>query len=225
MSAATKAPPSAPAPAPRSPRTAQVLTGLILLLGAVAAAGGIFLPHLYSGTTWILNGTRGQDVYTLLVAVPAMAVTLFFLRPGAVRATLVMIGLTGYMLYTYIGAALTFPFNALFPVYVALYALSLFALAALAGNLDIATIDRRFDEATPRKPMAIFLGFMGIMLALMEIGQIAPFYATGALPLPMQLAEQTNFYPLALDLGLIAYGVIGFGGLSMAIWFFRHCRG
>ncbi|HYG58564.1 MAG TPA: hypothetical protein VD902_10950 [Symbiobacteriaceae bacterium] len=192
------------AEAPRSPRAAQILTAIVVVLAGVAAAGGVFLPDLYRGNAWILSATRGQDVYTLVVAVPAMAVTLFFLKPGAVRAALVMLGITGYMLYTYTGAALTFPMNEFFPIYVALFSLSVFGMAALTSSIDVARIDRRFDATTPRKPVAIFVIFMGVMLALMEIGQVMPFYTTGALPLPMQLAESTSFYPLALDMGLIA---------------------
>jgi len=184
--------------------TVRILTGLIIVLAAVAAAAGLFLPDLYHGTAWIVSATRGTDLYTLAVAVPAMIVTLFFLRPGAVRATLVMMGLTAYMLYTYIGAAMTYDFSGFFPIHVALFSLCVFALAAMVSSLDVAGIDRRFGARVPRKPIAIFLIFMGVMLLFMEVGQLLPYYTTGAMPLPMQLAESTVFYPFALDLGMIA---------------------
>jgi hypothetical protein len=246
----------------------------------VAAAGGIFLPHLYRGNAWVLSATRGQDVYTLAVAVPAMAVTWFAMRQGSLRAILVMMGITGYMLYTYIGAAFAFSLNEFFPIYVALMSLSLFAIAGLVSASDAAHIDSRFESGAPRKPIAIFLIAMGSMLLLMESLQLIPFYVNGTLPLAMQLAESTNFFPLAMDMGLVApltilagiallrrlplgyllsscmlvkaatmglallatngyawmmgttvdsiglllsYGFIGFGGLGMAVWFFRYC--
>lgn len=201
MSALAKVP---AAEAPRSLLSVRILTLGIIILGAVAAAAGLFLPDLYHGTAWIVSATRGTDLYTLAVAVPAMAVTFCFLRPGAVRATLVMMGLVAYMLYTYVGAALTYDFTGFFPIYVALFSLSVFALAALVGSLDVAGMDRRFGATAPRKPIAIFLIVMGVMLLFMEVGQLMPYYATGAMPLPMQLAESTDFYPFALDLGLIA---------------------
>jgi hypothetical protein len=190
--------------APQRLHAAQILTAIVLILAAVASAGGIFLPGLYRGNAWIINATRGQDVYTLAIAVPAMAITLLALRRGSVRALLVMTGITGYMLYTYIGGAFSFAFNAFFPIYVALYSVSIFALVALVGSLNLPHLDRKFDAAVPRRAVAAFVIFMGLMVALMEVGQITPFYTTGTLPLPIRQAEATTFYPLALDLGLIA---------------------
>ncbi|HWI65137.1 MAG TPA: hypothetical protein VNT75_25185 [Symbiobacteriaceae bacterium] len=278
MAVAAKSP---QAESTKSPRTAQILTVILIVLSAVAAAAGIFLPDLYQGTEWLIGASRGTDVYTLAVAVPAMIVTLFFLRRGALRPTLVMTGVVAYMLYTFIGTAMTYAFNGFFPVYVATMSVSFFTLAALIGTIDLGRIDQRFDATAPRKPMAIFLIVNAVMLAMMEMGQMMPYYSTGELPQPMRLAASTIFYPLVLDLGmimplsllagiwlwqrrpwgylltscmliksatmglallatnfygwlagiqtdsiewLIGYGVIGFGGLAMSVWFFRHCR-
>ncbi|MFZ5817637.1 MAG: hypothetical protein ACOY93_20480 [Bacillota bacterium] len=265
-----------------APRTAQLLSFIILLLTAAAAAGGLFLPSLYRDSAWLVTAMRGQDLYTLAVAVPALAITLLFARRGSVRSRLVLVGLLGYILYTYTGAAFAFAFNEFFLLYVTLFSLSLAALFALVGRMELADLPNRFGPATPRRAVAIFLIVIGLMLAMAELGQIIPFLTEGRLPLPLQLAEAPTFYPYTLDLGvvmplclltgvwlwrreprgyllagvmlikaatmglallatsayawltggivdgpdlLVGYGIIGFGGLAMSVWFFRHCRG
>jgi hypothetical protein len=86
----------------------------------------------------MVNANRGQDVYTLFVALPAMALTVFAARRGAVRGLLVLAGITGYVLYTYTGAALAYSLNEFFLIYVSLFSLSLAGLIATLSAIDAA---------------------------------------------------------------------------------------
>lgn len=279
MSVAAKLPQPEAKPSIRTP---QVLTGIVLVLAAIASAGGIFLHDLYKGSAWVLSATRGQDWFTLLVAVPVTAVALVLGRRGSTRAKLALIGLVGYFFYTYTGAALAYALNNFFLIYVALFTLTILTLGAWVSTLDLANLGRSFDAGVPRRSTSIFLIIIGMMLVIGEVGQLIPFFTDGTLPLPMQLAEADNFFVYALDLGLVApfavlagvwlwqrkawgyllagfmlsksavmglmllftngygwiigstidsidllvaYGVIGFGGLGMAVWYLRHCKG
>ena len=188
---------------PQSPRVALVLSVIIIILVAIASAGGIFLPSLYRGNVWMVNANRGQDVYTLFVALPAMALSVFAARRGAVRGLLVLAGIIGYMLYTYTGAALAYSLNEFFLIYVALFSLSLVGLIATLGAIDVESLKQRFDRATPRRAVASYLAVLGLLLAMVEVGQLIPFFISGTLPQAMQLAEATSFFPYALDLGLV----------------------
>jgi hypothetical protein len=184
-------------------RVAQRLSALIVVLGAIASAGGLFMSSLYRGeTAWVVPQNRGQDLITLL-AMPILAVTLLAVRRGSARATLAWIGLLGYVCYTYAGAAFAFHFNEFFLIYVALFSLSIFALIAAFTGIDVAALRRTFDTHVPRRAVSIFLAVLGCMLTLMWVGQIIPFLTTGTLPdLIVRAAAPTNFV-YVLDLGLV----------------------
>lgn len=182
-------------------RTAQRLTAVLLPLAAVASAGGLFLPGLYRETTPV-PAMRGQDLVTL-VAVFALAATLPAVRRQSSRATLVWIGLLGYMLYAYTGAAFAYRFNQFFLLYLVLFNLSVFALVAAAASVDVTRIKRSFDEAAPRGSVIAFLIALGVILGVSELSQIIPALATDAVPELLVHSEGAGNFVYALDLGLI----------------------
>jgi hypothetical protein len=114
-----------------------------------------------------------------------------------------MVGLVGYLLYTYTGAAFAFALNEFYLIYLALFSISIAALISLLTGIDIAGLPGSFDFGTPRRPVAIFLAVISLMLAFVEIGQIIPFYTSGVLPEPMRLAGVTTFFAYTLDLGIV----------------------
>lgn len=87
---------------------------LILVLGTVASAGGLFLPELYRDTAWTVPQNRGQDLITMAVALSALVAALQGFGRGSARAMLIWIGLLGYMFYTYMGASFAYAFNEFF---------------------------------------------------------------------------------------------------------------
>ncbi len=188
----------------RRPTTATVLSVIVLFLALIACLGDLFLPGLLRGNEWTLNAIRGQDLYTLVVALPALAVTLIPFWRGSHRAALVLTGILGYIFYTYVGGSFAFIFNEFFLIYVALFALSAAAMVAVVNSLDLASLPVRFGPGTPRRAVAVFLISIGLMLALVEIGQIIPFITDGTLPLAMELSGGSTFFVYAMDLGVIA---------------------
>jgi peptidoglycan/LPS O-acetylase OafA/YrhL len=81
-------------------RVAQTLTALIIVLAAVASAGGLFIHGLYRDPADFVPVLQGQDLVTLL-AMPILAGALLMAKRGSERATMVWIGLLAYVLYTY----------------------------------------------------------------------------------------------------------------------------
>jgi hypothetical protein len=183
-------------------RRTQLLTTAIVPLALAASAAGLLVPGVYRDNAWIVPQNRGQDLLTLCI-LPVLLAAAFAAERGSARAVLVRLGLLGYLGYTYTGAAFAFAFNPLFPLYVALFSLSLFALASAVAELDPAGLRDRFDARTPRRTVAAFLALVAVMLTAAYAGQIAPFYTTGALPEPMRQAGTTTFFVYALDLGVV----------------------
>ncbi len=198
-------------------RVAWILTAVVILLAAAASVGGLLLPDLYHRDPPLVAAVmRAQDAVTLLVAAVLVA-ALVIAKRGSTRAILVWTGLLGYVLYTYIGAAFAYTFNEFFLLYVALFATSLFALAALVTGFDTGEVRRRFDNATPRRPVALFLGLMALVLGVGELGQVLAFFATGVPPEVIPGTEASPNFVFALDLGI----VVPLSALA-AIWLWRR---
>ena len=205
------------APSRQTLSAAEILSLIILVLTAVAAAGGLFLPDLYRDTAWVVPQNRGTDFVTLLLALPALAVTLLAVRRGSVRARIIWVGLLGYLLYIYTGAAMAYAFNAFFLLYVALFALTIFALVTAVSGIDLEQVARRFDAGVPRAPVILFLVLVALMLTVAYLGQILPFFSTGEVPEVVALAGGPTFFVWVLDLGLVVpLALLG------ALWLWRR---
>jgi len=110
---------------PRRLEIARTATIVMVVLAAAASWAGAFIPGLYPEDV-LAAAMRGQDLATL-IALPLLMLALHRMKSGSPRATVVWIGLLGYLLYTYAGATFAYPFNRLFPLYVALFSFSVFA--------------------------------------------------------------------------------------------------
>ncbi len=197
-------------------RAARALTVLIVILAAIASVGGLFIRGLYRDPVDFVQVLRGQDLVTLL-AMPVLIMALLLAGRGSARAMMVWIGLLGYVLYTYTGASFGYFFNDFFAIYVALFSLCVFALAAIVSSIDVSALQQRFDSATPRKPVAVFLVLIALMLGPMEMGQIASFVTTGVLPEIIRRSGGVTNFVYVLDLGM----VVPLSLLS-AVWLWRR---
>ncbi len=197
-------------------RAARALTVLIVILAAIASAGGLFIRGLYRDPVDFVQVLRGQDLVTLL-AMPVLIMAALLAGRGSARAMMVWIGLLGYVLYTYTGASFGYFFNDFFAIYVALFSLCVFALAATVSSIDVSALQQRFDSATPRKPVAVFLVLIALMLGPMEMGQIASFVTTSVLPEIIRRSGGVTNFVYVLDLGM----VVPLSLLS-AVWLWRR---
>src|SRR4029077_16369054 len=70
----------------------------VVVLAAAASLAGLLLPGLYAEDA-LEAAMRGQDLATL-IALPFLIIALRRMKGGSPRATVVWIGLLGYLLYT-----------------------------------------------------------------------------------------------------------------------------
>lgn len=183
-------------------KSAQRLTVAVIALAVAASAIGLFHPTVYRETAWVVPQNRGQDLVTLItlaILVPSLASA----HRRSPRATLVWFGLLGYLAYTYTGAAFAYGFNALFLVYVALFSLTGAALIAGLSAVDAAAIKAAFSAATPRRAVCVFLLVLAVVLCMLWLGQIIPFFVDGTLPPMIELARTPTVYVFVLDLGVV----------------------
>lgn len=197
------------------------LGGFVALLGAAAAALGVFARG--DGSFVTVSSARGEtyematsgiyannalqlvaegvgwDVFTLLVAAPALLIAAVAMWRGSYRATLVVAGLFGYFAYLHLEYAVTWAFGPPFPLFVVLLAASVTGIIG-AGSLLAAERPGRFDDRFPRRAWALLSIGMSALLVVMWSGRIVA--ALGA-PDAGQLHGHTTMTVQALDLGLV----------------------
>jgi len=83
----------------RLTRPYVVASTLTLVLAVVATGVGLFVPAFYRDAEVLLPQLYGQDLLTLVVAVPALAIALYSAYQGSLRGYVVWLGVTGYLLY------------------------------------------------------------------------------------------------------------------------------
>ena len=186
----------------RLPRPYVFASIVTLLLTFVATVVGLFVPGFYRDAAVLLPQLYGQDLLTLLIALPSLAGSLYAARHGSLRGYLVWLGVTGYLLYTYASYAFLTAFNELYLVYVALFALSLFTLIGGLTTLEAESLKRSIGDHDV-SPYVVFQGVVAILLALMWLSEVGPAALAGTRP--PSIAETDLPVPViqSLDLGVV----------------------
>ena len=148
-------------PRPAAGTAAYVLSGAIAALMIAASLAGLLVDGLYHEGAWAREAFRGGDVITLTVAAPLLIISLIMSIRGSHRAEPVWIGMIVYTLYNYAYATFGTAFNDVFLLHIALFSMSVFALACAIPNLDLAVIGRTFRDAIGARTIGVFLVIVG----------------------------------------------------------------
>lgn len=191
------------APARVSLPRPYVLASLATLALTVVAAGvGLFVDGFYRDAAVLLPQLYGQDLLTLLVAVPAFAGSLYLATRGSLRGYVVWLGVTGYLLYTYASYAFLTAFNELYLAYVALFALALFTMVGGFARLDAAVLKRAIGDH-PVTPYVVFQGLVAVLLALTWLSEVGPAILAGTRPPSIAATDLPVPVIQSLDLGVV----------------------
>lgn len=150
-----------------------------LLLAAVAAAAGLFVPDLYRDTEAWVRQARASDATTLAVAVPLLAIALWRARGGSTAARLVAWGVLGYLVYGYAIFAFAVETNPMTLLHYAILGLSTWSL--LLGLMDLAAAQPPVQQQSrlPRRITGWFLVVTAALFALLWLGEIAASVSSG----------------------------------------------
>jgi hypothetical protein len=149
---------------------------------------------------------------TLFVAIPLLLAFLRLSYRAGLRGQLLLAGLLGYFLYTYMSMAFGSAYNELFLLYVALFSLSLFAFGLAVAAIDLASLPTRFGDGLPRRWIAGYLFAGSLFLLLAWLGRIVPPLLNGQPPLGLE--SNTTLFIQVMDLGLLAPIMI-VGGIQL----------
>ncbi len=197
-------------------KTAIILSVTISMVAVIASTGGLFLNGVYRDNTFVTSVWTANDFVTLVIAVPILIAALVFVNRGSKRAELIWLAMLDYMLYNYAFYLFAAAFNWFFLLYVALFALSIFALIFGLISIDVDGMSRRFRTKTPVKWISGYMLFVAISLSTIYISQCVNFILSGQLPAIIIMTEHPTNIVFALDLSLLV-PVLVLG----AIWLWR----
>jgi MFS family permease len=184
-------------------KSAYILTIVIAILSLIATAGGLLSSALYRDNFLVTSGWRGNDLVTLFIAVPLLALALVLAWRGSPRARLVWLGMLDYTLYNFAFYLFGTAFNRFFLIYVALFMLSIFALIFGLVQTDVQAIGRQFRDRTPVKWISGYMLFVAAGLTTVYTIQSLGFITTGQLPPIVTLTGHPTNVVFALDLSLV----------------------
>jgi hypothetical protein len=142
----------------------------------------------------------GWDLFTLVIAAPALLLCVPWVARGSFRARVIAAGVLGYFLYQYLEYAVTWAFGPLFLLFVVLHGASLLSLVWLAAAVARDGVQGRFGDAFPRRGFAALSLAMAAGLSLLWIQRIVLGLTNGVDGL---LLGETTMTVQALDLGLV----------------------
>ena len=184
------------------PRPYVLASLATLALTVIATVVGLFVSGFYRDAPVLLPQVYGQDLLTLVVAVPALAASLYFAVGGSLRGYVVWLGVTGYLLYTYASYAFMTAFNELYLVYVALLGLTLYTFVGGMVRLDPTVLKRTVGERGVRSYVAFQL-LVALLVVALWLADILPATLAGTTPESITAANLPTNVIYSLDLGVL----------------------
>lgn len=194
---------------------------VIFLLALVAAAAGLWPGE---GTPYTLTNFRGEevtlnargvyywdtlssaaqmqanDLVTLVLGLPLLAVSFWLSLRGSLRGRLILAGTLGFILYTYMSMSMGTAYNPFFLIYVLAFSFSLLAFILTLLSFDLKSLPGYFSPRLPRKSIAALLLFAAAFLTVAWLGRILPTISPQSVP---QLENVSTMFIQAMDLGLV----------------------
>ena len=203
-------------------RAVVLLGGIAAVLAGLASAAGVFLRgdltteefvtvrgevvqvvtdgiYRYNSEGIVAEGV-GWDIVTLFVVVPAALVAFYLLWRGSLRAALVSAGLLAYFTYQSVEYAVFWAYGPLYPLYVAVLALSVSALALLIYGLDFEALAASVNERFPRRAITGYAVAIVVILLGLWLPVIGGTLGGGVTD---ELEGASTLVVPAFDLGLL----------------------
>jgi hypothetical protein len=157
------------------------LSGALAAVAATAAAATLFVPGVLRGPAVMNGSARGTALVALVVAVPLLALSMAATARGSVRAVIVWLGAVAYLLYNAVLLLLATPFNSLFLLYAAMFALAVWSAVTLLHRTHVPTFASHFGAGLPVRALAVYLWAVAAFNALAWLVQIVPaVFSSGA---------------------------------------------
>lgn len=192
-------------------RLTRVVEGL---LAVSSITGLLFAQQWYDATATTYPAFIGQDIFTLVFALPLLTVSARLARAGSMRALVCWMGALFYIAYSYYFYVAGARFNPLFPAYIGIVSMSAYGALFLFFAIDLQVIRRCFVRDFPVRTIGTFLMALAVAFAALWLTMIVSSVASGR---DLDAVARTV---ISLD-GVILLPLLFYGGL----WLWRREAG
>lgn len=197
---------------------AYLLTAATAVTMATVSAVGVFATDwLYRDNALVTATFRGQDMVTLVVAVPLLLVGLLWEMWGSPRGRVLWLGMLFYSMYGYLFYAVAAAFNQFFLLYVASFGLPLYALLFSVPRLDLTGLGGSMSGRAARVVAIIYTSTVAIGLGLLWVGISLSYLITDDVPPPIVDSGHPTGVVFAIDLVFLVPPM-----LLAALWLARR---
>ncbi|TFC82430.1 hypothetical protein [Cryobacterium sp. TMT3-29-2] len=195
---------------------ANTWLGLSIVAAALAFTGsaiGLAVDGLYDSLTpAFLFQALAQDIVNAVVVAPLVVICAVLALRGSYRAGLLCLGAVAFTVYSYVIYTFSIPFGPLFPLWIVVFGLSLFALIAGLTSIDPKTAAENFTNGRALSVSAWMLLVVAGLFGLLWLSEDVPALLNGvrpqsvvdmALPTnPVHILDYAFFLPAALWAGI-----------------------
>ena len=182
--------------------TADWLAGGAAVLGAIAAAAGLFARGLYRDTPFWTEQTRGIDLATLFLAAPILIVSLALIARGSRVALPVELGVLLYLAYNYAIYTTSVAMNRFALIYIGVLGLSIWSAMLLVSSPSLGTASRALMGTSLGTAAAVFLLVITVMFGLLWLSQVIGATVSGHPPTDLMRTGLPANPVYALDLAV-----------------------
>ena len=123
-----------------------------------------------------------QDIANLAVTSPAWLILAILALRGSIRATLLWLGVLTFTIYNYFIYTFSIPFGPLFPLWVAVLGLSLYALIGAVTSIDHKGVQSSFTNQRAVTVTAWVLMITAVLFAFLWLSEDVPALLSGKTP-------------------------------------------
>jgi hypothetical protein len=149
------------------------LTMIVTILLGILSLGGLIFPGEFYQSEILIQTYMTNDVINLVVGVPILLGSLWFMRRSSVAALLIWPGALLFVIYNYISYVIGIPIDVLTFIYLVLVLLSAFIIYDILQRVDSKSVQAQLSGKVSGKLAGWFLLIFGILFILRALSMIA----------------------------------------------------
>jgi heme/copper-type cytochrome/quinol oxidase subunit 2 len=191
----------------------SIAAALLAIAGSVI---GLSVPSIYARLTpAFLPQAIAQDIANLALASPAILILAVLGLQGSLRAYLLWLGVLIFTVYNYVIYTFSVPFGLLFPLWVVVLGMCIYALIGGVASADHRAIQASYTSRRAVVVIAWVLIVVAILFGLLWLSEDVPALLKGTSPQSVvDMALPTNPVHI-LDLAFFLPAVIASGVLLL----------
>lgn len=188
----------------------------IVVLSGLTTVLALLTPGLYNEVPVYRAALTLQDIIVAGLAVPILAVSLWFASRGSPRGEIIWLGSLTFMTYIWASQAFVLAYNDLLALHIVLVSLSVFTLVSGLASHDAGAFAVSVRDRLPRRLFVGFLVFVALGLSALWLSELVEPLLSGGVPATVEQFGPLSKNTHVLDLAFIVPTL----GLT-AVWLYR----